>query len=184
MMARQQVWLGFVALAAACRLDADGLGTSAPAVPVVDDVAVEEDRSSPLPVLLPPAMKSDAEPAVECTEPSAISVEGHCYFDPGSTYDWFAARDECLTRGAHLVTITDAAELARVQPLVTDEHWIGLRKVGDAGVFSWITGESFALDAFAPGEPNGTGSCAKTLPSGEWRDHSCLEPLPAICERD
>jgi len=180
-MARPASWLVIAAALGACRFDADGLGSvAAPrdADPIVEDAA-------PQPIHIPAPPRPDGgPPAVACSEPGAVLADGHCYFAPEGERDWYEARDECATYGAHLVTIVDAAELAIVKTLATGERWLGLRKAGDAGVFGWITGEPFTLDAFAPGEPNGTGSCAETTASGEWRDHSCLQPLPMICERE
>lgn len=175
-----------LAFLSSCRFDADGLAGS-PQDAVVEEGAIDTGASV---VPLPSTPDADAEADVEveagidCSEPGAVLANGHCYFTLSGTYDWYMSRDECAARAAHLVTIVDAAEHALVKSLADGDRWLGLRKAGDAGVFAWITGEPFALDAFAEGEPNGTGSCGKTAPDGEWRDYSCLDALPAICERD
>lgn len=190
-MARPTSWLVIAAALGACRFDADGLGngsagsgsveTPSETRPLVDEDAAQQ------PIRVPPAPQTDADAevaVVECTEQGAVSANGHCYFVPDGQQDWYTARDECGSYGAHLVTVVDSAELAIVRSLAKGDIWLGLRLTGDAGAFGWITGEPFTLDAFAASEPNGTGSCAKTTDSGEWRDHSCLQPLPMLCERD
>ena len=105
------------------------------------------------------------------------------YFALEGVSDWYVARDRCKDRGAHLVTITSAEELATVKALVTADTWLGLRK-SSVGAFEWITGEPFTLDGWKPGEPSGSGSCGKIEGEGDWLDHSCLEPLVPLCERD
>lgn len=115
---------------------------------------------------------------------TGVRAGGHCYFLLDEPSSWYDARDACIERDSHLATITAADELEVVKALGEGDRWLGLRRDGDAGVFGWITGEPFSLDGFKPGEPNGTGSCAKIVEGGEWWDHSCLESLPALCERD
>jgi hypothetical protein len=179
-MAHPQWWLVIAVAVTACRFDATGLATETRD----SEPAVAPDTFTPLAVRLPVSTTPDADAPIDCAEPGAIVAGDHCYFSPDGAFDWYGARDACIAHRAHLVTIVDATELALMTTLATGDRWMGLRKAGDAGVFAWITGEPFAFDAFAPGEPNGTGSCGKTSPTGEWRDYSCLEALPAICERE
>jgi hypothetical protein len=166
---------GVVAIAvAACRLETEGLGQA--------DVPFGDARPVDARVADTRAIEDTAPPDV----PPRVVVDAadDGYFLVKDALDWYDARDECVKRGGHLATITSAKELERAKAIGTGDRWLGLRKDADAGVFGWITGEPVELDAWKSGEPNGSGSCGKIVDGGEWWDHSCLDPLPAICERD
>jgi hypothetical protein len=101
-----------------------------------------------------------------------------------------AAQLDCASRlpGAHLVTVTTAAEQAFVAPLVgTTDAWIGLSNQANAAVFAWVTGEPLAFTNWAAGEPNhGAGACARLKASagGLWADQACTDAFAYVCERD
>jgi hypothetical protein len=167
---------GVIAIAAlsACRLETEGIGPR--------DAAVDADAPPP-----DTAVVLAEDVALEDSPPRVVvdtAEDSDDYFLVDAPHDWYDARDECIKLGGHLATITSAKELERAKAIGSGDRWLGLRKDADAGVFAWITGEGFALDAWKSGEPNGTGSCAKMVEGGAWWDHSCLEPLPALCERD
>lgn len=175
-------------------------------VPVEDSGAPDEDSAIPVEDSGAPddtGVATDAGPAdtgsgdtgaidggdggVPCTEPSSAVFGGHCYF-PLAERNWVTARDFCVSRGAHLVTITSAEEQAFVQTMLPGEdRWIGLYRPTGPGTppFRWVTTEAVGYTRWAMGEPNGSGSCARIRPSDQrWADQSCSQTLNAICERE
>lgn len=96
---------------------------------------------------------------------------GHFYNVVGVTrgISWTDADEAATNRGSgwHLVTITSAEENAFVYSLVAGKPqfwvvgdggaatgpWIGVKRAGLAGAFSWVTGEPFEYTNWAPGEP-------------------------------
>lgn len=104
---------------------------------------------------------------------------GHCYVsfdDDQSTFD--TANLACGAGGGHLVTITSALEAALVQQVQNPAQspWIGASDVAVEGAFAWVTGEPFAFQIFAPGQPDGgvVENCLHMLDaSGGWNDTSC-----------
>lgn len=129
------------------------------------------------------------EVATPCTEAMARPFEGHCYFPLATSSDWNGAQSSCAAAGAHLVTITSAAEEAFVETMAgSRERWIGLRRPFSApstpSAFAWVTGESAPYAKWGLGEPNGSGTCARLRTSNDWGDLACNTGLGAICERD
>lgn len=135
--------------------------------------------------------------AVPCTETNAKRLRGHCYFLTTGTYSFEQARTACISRGAHLVTITAADEQELVATIgSTEERWIGLRRESTApalvkGSFQWVTGESSSFDGWEPTEPDGSGECVRIRPpESRWADRACsgtgsgTPALRAICERE
>ena len=116
---------------------------------------------------------------VVCAEAAPIQwkVEdggnGHFYNVVGVTrgISWTDADEAATNRGSgwHLATITSAEENAFVYSLVAGKPqfwkigdggvatgpWIGVKRAGLAGAFSWVTGEAFDYTNWAPGEPAG-----------------------------
>lgn len=114
---------------------------------------------------------------VVCAEASPIQwkVEdggnGHFYNVVGVAkgISWTDADAAATKRGSgwHLATITSAEENAFVYSLVAGKPqfwkccdggvstgpWIGARRAGGAGTFSWVTGEPFDYTNWAAGEP-------------------------------
>jgi hypothetical protein len=122
-----------------------------------------------------------------CTEAGASRFGGHCYFvlAAGSQASSQAA---CASRGAHLVTITSAAEQDHVARLSTASTWIGLTSpsaTNDAASYRWLTGEARVVDFWHPGQPNdGHGCVVAHYTDRLWRDVTCTNTYPALCERD
>jgi hypothetical protein len=129
-----------------------------------------------------------ADAVVPCMDTSGIVFEGHCYFPlPSERFD--RARDSCVARGAHLVTITSAAEAAFVEAIRPGrDRWIGLsRPVGSASAaasFQWITAETFAYTNWGTGEPSGSGLCVRLRGTNIWDDRDCTDSNDVICERE
>lgn len=120
---------------------------------------------------------------VACTDAEGKLFGGHCYF-PITTADRYdLVRVACTSRGAHLVTITSAAEEAFVETIRPGrDRWIGLRRT--TTMFTWITGETLSYTKWEPGEPNGSGECARLRATNVWADQNCNTNEEAICERE
>lgn len=113
-------------------------------------------------------------PKSGATSPSIDGANGHTYrlvIVPGGI-TWVAAQAAAVAAGGHLATISDVAEsgllsafstaysTAWVQitmggnPATLLGPWLGGSAVG--GQWSWVTGESWAYEDWASGEPTGT----------------------------
>ena len=85
------------------------------------------------------------------------TVNGHCYFPLATRATWNVSRDNCANAGAHLVTITSAAEQNFVQALVgATNRWIALSRFG-APTFNWLGGEAVTYTNWDTSEPNASG---------------------------
>ena len=120
--------------------------------------------------------------SVDCSnlDPNAVSFEDHCYVLRPMPRTWSAAREDCASDGAHLVTIGSdgrteeefAAENAFVWMLGgMTEVWLGAtdgrssNQSGNFTPYSWITGESIMFDRWSPGQPdNGQTACLENAP--------------------
>ena len=129
--------------------------------------------------------------AIACAEAGAIRYGGHCYFLLSTGRTWDEAKNACAATSpaAHLVVITSDGEEKAVGPLIgTADAWIGLSRPGGSpsrkSSFVWITGEAQSYDAWAFGEPNGSGACARMRPPVEWADQDCATKIAALCERE
>ncbi|MEY4116952.1 MAG: hypothetical protein RLZZ116_280 [Planctomycetota bacterium] len=123
---------------------------------------------------------------------------GHWYQVVSATgpITWSVAKLAAEAKGAHLVTLTSAAEEARVWaiasapaawvviPFVSIGPWLGGLQASNASSpadgWSWVTGEPWRYSAWLPGEPNeGCGSLSEdrlhyialgSTPSRTWND--------------
>lgn len=95
---------------------------------------------------------------------------------------------DCAAIGAHLVTITSAAEQAFVAALVGRDAWIGAFQGVGEGTWFWSTGERFDYTNWGPNQPDDSGGnedCAQLVgATGAWNDRNCTARLPAVCEVD
>jgi hypothetical protein len=139
-------------------------------------------------VVLDTGVDTGADTAVPCTEPESKTLAGHCYF-PINPIKWNPASSSCTAKGAHLVTITSAAEETLVESIRPGkDRWIGLSRPASSpsteASFVWVTGEAVSFKKWAGGEPNGSGECARVRASNDWGDQGCNTNLDAICERE
>lgn len=136
------------------------------------------------------------------------STDHHCYagFDEA---DFEGARQDCTSRGAHLATVSSAAESELVAKLVNDTKFLGgfedvpLMSEG-SGDYRWITGEELKFSNWANAEPDraesrcgnngGPGSgagpggmrcyehCIAIQDDGRWADQRCDRADGYVCE--
>jgi cysteine-rich repeat protein len=99
------------------------------------------------------------------------AFDNHAYRFVFRAVPWSTALSDCAMLGGHLATITNMAEQSFVAPLVHGNMWLGAGDAATEGAFTWVTGEPFAFDSFAPGEPvDGQLSPSKTgLDRGQRR---------------
>jgi len=149
------------------------------------------------PTLTPPATLTLAPTLTLTPEPTATiyrglqdTKNGHWYLLVNQERSWRTAHEYCAGMGAHLVTLSDAAENQFVFGIST-QTWLGASDEEQEGVWKWITGEPTTYTNWAEGEPNNCGQpdCqpehylmfAET--PAQWNDVPALK-LPFICEWD
>ena len=67
---------------------------------------------------------------------------------------WADARAAAAERGGYLATITSEAEQSCLTDLQGGCGWLGGNDVDAEGAWEWNTGEDWAFENWAPGEPN------------------------------
>ena len=112
-----------------------------------------------------PSPSASAEPSPTPTPAPTPTPTPTPTPEPESTYQlfienvtWEEARDLCVERGGHLVTISDADELATVTDLAETYGvslvWIGFYR-GEDGEIHWVDGEEIDYYIWGDGEPSG-----------------------------
>ena len=98
------------------------------------------------------------------------------------------ATADCAALGAHLATITSAAEQAFVASIAGRDAWIGAFQGAGEGTWFWSTGERWEFTAWGAGQPDDAGAnedCAHVVAAtGLWNDRACTARLPYLCEAD
>ena len=144
----------------------------------------------------------DASCKVVCSQHGAgvlASEDHHCYagYD---TFPFAAAQQDCVKRGAHLATISSAAENQLARTLTHNSKWIGGSEdvsLGSPGTgnYEWLTGEPFTYTNWGPEEPNRLDErcnfgasghcyehCLSILGDGTWADRRCDMTDGYVCE--
>lgn len=112
-----------------------------------------------------PSPSASAEPSPTPTPAPTPTPTPTPTPEPESTYQlfienvtWEEARDLCIERGGHLVTISDADELATVTDLAETYGvslvWIGFYR-GEDGEIHWVNDEEIDYYIWGDGEPSG-----------------------------
>ena len=72
-----------------------------------------------------------------------ISVANNNYYEliEGS-FTWHAARDDAISKGGHLATITSSNEWSIVDAIIVGDVWLGATDENSEGQWEWITGEA------------------------------------------
>ena len=136
-------------------------------------------------------------------EGTVKSDDNHCYngYDEA---DFEGAQQDCVARGAHLVTLSSDAENDIVQSFVNSSKFIGgfedVDLMSDAtGTYEWITGEPFTYTNWDEdnNEPDRDGTrcsnlspsnqqcyehCARMTGTGSWTDQRCDLEDGYVCE--
>ncbi|XP_037401968.1 macrophage mannose receptor 1-like [Pygocentrus nattereri] len=102
---------------------------------------------------------------------------------------WQGAREDCVERGADLVSIHTAMEEIFIAEYTKGKtQWIGLSKNPLEGDYSWSDGSSLSHSNWGPGEPNdhsGRENCVEmvTTQNGTsfWNDINCEAHQDWVC---
>ena len=183
--------------------DAAATDASDASVPVVPPTVIADaghDAHVGAPDGGPDAAPQDAGADVvvsQCDLDGGQMHNGHCYFvtaaPPAAQLSWDDARLYCVSKGAHLVTISNAAEQTFVVSMMGGkDRWIGLKRPTNSpkgsSSFAWVNGEARPYNNWGMMEPNGTGECVRTRTGaqygGSWGDLQCAMLNGAICERE
>jgi cysteine-rich repeat protein len=117
-------------------------------------------------------------------------MNGHAYRHLGLVRTVKEAMGACERAGGHLVTIDGDDENLFVGSQFMGTLWLGAIKHRKAGYFEWITGEPFAFESFAPGDPdlNLIPDCLVLGDDRKWYDRPCDGsrggPYGVVCEID
>ena len=138
---------------------------------------------------------------VVCSQHGPGTVESedfHCYAGFNQS-DFAGSQQDCVRRGAHLATISSAAENKLARGLVDNSKWLGgyenvpLTSAG-TGNYVWLDAEPFSFNNWAPQQPDpaaihcaGTNTpcyqhCIAMLGDGTWANHRCDMVDGYICE--
>jgi cysteine-rich repeat protein len=125
--------------------------------------------------------------ALECLPPAFEDPKtGHCYRVLDAAARWADAIVACLEDHGALAAVTSADELVLVGQHVTGPVWLGGDDLAEEDAFTWLDGEPFAGDLFAPGEPDHAppSDCLElvTAPLG-LASEVCAQKLQPLCER-
>jgi cysteine-rich repeat protein len=129
---------------------------------------------------------------------AAESEDHHCFsgFDEA---DFDGAVTGCVKRGAHLATVSSAAENKVVRTFVNNSKWLGGREDVNASTpgtdsYGWVTGEPFTYTNWGEREPNHTkvrcsgyeqncyAHCVAMMGDGTWTNQSCATTDGYVCE--
>ncbi|XP_070564288.1 snaclec coagulation factor IX/factor X-binding protein subunit B-like [Ptychodera flava] len=115
---------------------------------------------------------------------------GHCYRYVNTTpMDFEKSRQQCMSAGAHLVTISNLTENQFVTSLINETCpscavFIGYNDIGTEGIFTWDSGFDGEYKNWSPSNVfSDTKDCVVLDSSdGTWRETSCSQPNGFMCE--
>ncbi|XP_070566711.1 snaclec macrovipecetin subunit beta-like [Ptychodera flava] len=115
---------------------------------------------------------------------------GKCYnFVNTTSKNFDGSRQQCLSAGAHLVTITNHTDNQFVTSLINETcpscvAFIGYNDIDTEGVFSWDGGFVGEYENWSPSNTlTDTNDCVLLDSSdGTWRETSCSQPNGFVCE--
>jgi len=120
------------------------------------------------------------------------SFQGSYYYLSSSPVQWPYADVNCRNFGAHLASVTSAAEnaflLGAVQDAMPGVHcFLGLTDWNRANnSWMWTSGETVDWTNWAAGEPNNSGGeyFAEMLTNGQWNDTRIANMYVYVLEKD
>ncbi|KAF7645310.1 hypothetical protein LDENG_00206730 [Lucifuga dentata] len=108
---------------------------------------------------------------------------------------WVDSRDDCQTKGAHLVVINSEQEQRDLYRLNGNEwllFWIGLSDRDTPGTYEWVDGSAPATLYWQSGQPDDGGpnkkeECVEMYHHNpvlnSWNDAPCEHKLHFLCEK-
>lgn len=150
----------------------------------------------PLILTIPLLLSAPSLAQVASEWPAWQGGNGHWYAGIPTSRTWADARVHAASLGAHLATVTSAAENAFVNSVRAasglDRPWLGgFQDLAapdhsePAGGWRWVTGEPWSFTAWAGGEPNNQGNehwLHYGSNSGFWNDLPSWSQWPALIE--
>lgn len=143
------------------------------------------------PRILPSVPKQDSSSDKKCDFGwTYFEHTSHCYLVTGHAKTWKAAQDDCITKGANLVTINSPKENEDVLKLIKLEErskaWIGMK-----AAFGWYDSSPSKYINWASGEPGEqvTNTCvwmyADEKPQGLWAAVECelTSEIAIVCKK-
>jgi hypothetical protein len=136
----------------------------------------------------------DAACVVECVVSLTTfkrQDDNHCYQVVTTPRNWENARADCISLGPgwDLAGISEQTERDYLDDVVNvpSSTYLGGNDRATEGTWEWVNGEPWGYAPWVPGEPNGSGDCARTLDragtsNDEFRDTNCLSLQPYLCE--
>ncbi len=103
------------------------------------------------------------------------------------SFDWYEARDDAITRGGHLATITSTNEWTIIDALDADSPvWLGGTDENTEGQWEWVTGEPWSVEFWDERALN-NGTLENHLlsrfwDSELWNDNKSVNNYPYILE--
>ena len=123
----------------------------------------------------------------------SVSHDGHYYYvyDLDTVTTWEEAKEYCESQGGYLATVTSKEEDEFLYSYITDMGFdsvlFGLSDIDQENVWTWVTGEPFSYENWAPREPNHQGGYEhygmyyEKNKDGTWNDGSG-KTCPFLCE--
>lgn len=123
----------------------------------------------------------------------AVEYNGHYYYvyDLDTVTTWEEAKEYCESQGGYLATVTSKEEDEFLYSYITDMGFdsvlFGLSDIDQENVWTWVTGEPFSYENWAPREPNHQGGYEhygmyyEKNKDGTWNDGSGKN-CPFLCE--
>jgi len=117
-----------------------------------------------------------------------VQYATHAYAYCSLALDWATAQSYCETLGAHLATITSAAEDAALKSLLVkqEDAWIGLDRAATCE-WTWVTGEPVSYTAWPVNFPDGSCGAYDCVQlwgqrDAQWDDTYCTDEQRFLCE--
>ncbi len=123
-------------------------------------------------------------------------ANGH-YYTLTDAMVWEDAQAFAVNKGGYLTTVNDAEENAWIISLLkalnaSGRYWIGLTDKDNAGVYSWVNGETATYRNWCPGQPSNPGyedyvelfGPGLVYPEGKWNDIAMYQYDYAIIEKN
>lgn len=124
----------------------------------------------------------DPEPQVSSCRDGFDNIKGYCYMLSEIPMDWISAERLAEQNSAHLAALRsaeqeDVLDFYRKRGRLTDDVWIGLNSIEQAGEWVYIGGQTYTWRNWASNQPNNEGGrqdCVRVQrDSGRWYDDSC-----------
>ena len=125
----------------------------------------------------------------------SVTYGSHTYRLYNIEASWDEAESWCESMNGHLATITSSREQRAIETLLDNNeleyegYWVGGLLGGEAGGWTWITGEKFRIERWSPGQPDGSGCYMQLFTDGTWDDTGDVTNMGIrshgfICELD